>query len=333
MSSGVSLRVASSALLLLTLAAGCGGSSAAPAADPVPIDQFAARFAEAWCTNVGPCCMAAAWSFELASCKRAAEQGYGASLVAPAINVPSTVRYDAHAAGACLQAVASLAHSCDATGGHSVDVSCRALLVGTQPPGAACTVTAECAASDSGKVHCTGASTEAGSSGSPGVCEVEQAVVVTHGKQGGQCLGTCTLGGPCITSASNEPSALPCFTSDNLYCQMPRLTCQPLGQVGQGCSAGACVAGAFCDSGTCAAQRESGPCQVGGDTCSATSFCNSGSGNCEPKRANGSPCQEGSWCQMNQCVYPEPNGSGVSAPGTCSSNSLANGKACSGGLG
>jgi len=309
---------------------GPGGSAGAPvveSSEPVPLEQFPARFADAWCDNVGGCCSAGNWSFELATCKANAAGTMGARLVA----VPPNGVYDPDAAGACLYAVASAARGCDATAEHLVEDACRALIVGTLPLGADCTSNQECVSAEEPSI-CSGLKYENGFPSGTGVCAVKTVFSIPHGQLGDECLDTCqgsaehALG--CIASDSRRPNAVPCFTSDGLYCPGAGLTCQPSRQVGQSCTMHDCVAGAFCDAGTCAPQRSSGPCEAWIDACSSDSFCNAGQ--CERKRPIGRSCQSSEWCEVNQCVRPElRTGDGS---GTCSTNSLANGKACTGAL-
>ena len=158
-----------------------------------------------------------------------------------------------------------------------------------------------------------------------GVCSARPAPPA-HGKAGDSCLDTC-YPDTCTGGDPAGPGALACFVSDGLACHAPDLTCQPLPKIGESCVTGGCVTGAFCDSGTCAAQRDAGPCQAGDQTCAPTSFCND-TGQCQLKLPDGSPCSADDWCQIKQCVYPESGSHGV-----CTANSLANDKACSGGLG
>ena len=331
--------VASGALLLVAAScggtaskpdgasAGSAGASADPVAVPVPLEQFPALFADAWCDNVGTCCSAGSWSFDLATCKVNAAGSLGTTLS----TVPPNGVYDPEAAGACLQAVASVARGCDATAERVVDAACRALIIGTLPPGEACVSNKECS-SAAGPSICSGLAYENGFPSGTGVCAAAPDYSTPHGQLGDECVSTCqgTAQNPggCIASDSRRPNAVPCFTSDGLYCPGVGLTCQPSRQVGESCTLHDCVAGAFCDAGTCAAQRSSGPCEAWIDACSPDSFCNAGQ--CELKRSNGSLCRSNEWCQVEQCVRPEVRTGDDS--GICSTNSLANGKACTGAL-
>ena len=321
---------APSALLLLGLIAACGGTvtssdGAMTAADPVPIAQFPARFADAWCDNVGSCCRAGSWSFDLASCKQSAALTLGTALIAVAVDNPNA-DYDAKAAGSCLEGLANVVRGCDAQVAEpTLDSTCSAIVIGQLALGATCKSNQECAQPGGQGVSCSGLTVDDGQTSGSGVCAA-RAADPAHGKAGDQCTDTCD-GDTCIVADSTRPDALPCFTSDGLYCHTPDFTCQPQAKLGESCSAHGCVSGAFCASGVCAAQRDTGPCEVGDDTCSPKSFCNEGQ--CELKRADGSPCSGGDWCQINQCVYPEVS----TGQGTCSANSLANDKACSGALG
>jgi hypothetical protein len=237
------------------------------------------------------------------------------------------VLYDANAAGTCLQTVAQFARGCDATAEQGVDSTCRKLLVGTLPRGSACTSTQECAPDAGTASFCSGLFYDDRVVSGTGECAAMTDPSVTHGQAGDECVDTCdgTTPGGCIIADNSHPNAVPCFMSDGLYCPGAGLTCQPLLQLGQSCSRRSCIVGAFCDSGTCALQRSSGPCQRGADNCSSDSFCNAGQ--CELKRPLGSSCQSPEWCQVNQCVPGQTDNSA-----TCGTNSLANDKACTGNL-
>ena len=300
------------------------GSDGAASAAPVPIDQFPARFADAWCDNVGTCCSAAQWSFDLSSCKRAAALTLGTAMVANAVDNPN-VEYDATAAGRCLAAIASAARGCEVDGANmALATSCVEMVVGNLAPGAVCKSDQECALVSGQQVRCSGLMDSDGVISGSGVCVA--LAPPQHGKAGDSCLDTC-YHASCITGGSANANVLPCFVSDGLGCHAPDHTCQPLAKLGESCSTDECVSGAFCDSGVCAAQRDSGPCHVGDDTCTPNSFCND-TEQCELKHPAGSSCTADEACQINNCVFPA-GGTGL---GTCGPNSLANDKACSGDL-
>ena len=323
---GEAPRAARLACLLVGLAAGCGGtvSDGGASAATVPIDQFPARFADAWCDNVASCCSAAQWNFDLSSCKRAAALTLGTAIVASAVDNPN-IEYDPNAAASCLAAIASATRGCEVDGANTaLAASCSEMLLGKLAPGAVCKSDQECAPVSGEAVHCSGLMDSDGVISGSGVCVA--LAPPQHGKTGDSCLDTCYQAS-CITGDSANSSLLPCFVSDGLACHAPDLTCQPLAKLGESCSTGECVSGAFCDSGVCAAQRDSGPCNVGDDTCARNSFCNE-TGQCELKHPTGSSCTADEACQINHCVLPG-GGTGL---GTCSPNSLANDKACSGDL-
>lgn len=309
-----------------------GGSAGAPDPEPVPIEEFSAHFADAWCDNVGSCCSAGNWSFDLDSCKFYAAATLGNALIAAPLANPDVVHYDAAAAGKCLQTIASIAHGCDASAEHALDAACRPIAVGTLALGDVCSLNEECAAVEGARVTCLGLHTSDGVVSGSGVCTSASDSQTPHGNMGDECVGTVDFTAdhyvPGIVGDNRYPNAVPCFITDGLYCPAPGMTCQPLRELGQSCTPYSCVSGAFCDAGTCAARRSSGSCGPVDFPCSADSFCNSEQ--CELKRPLGAACKGDTWCQVKQCVYPETSNADNS--GTCSSNSLANEKACTGEL-
>ncbi|HEX7451155.1 MAG TPA: hypothetical protein VF294_02680, partial [Polyangiaceae bacterium] len=112
------------------------------------------------------------------------------------------------------------------------------------------------------------------------------------------------------------------------YCSSQTQVCTPLAQVGKACELGGCVTGAFCDAGTCAAQRDSGSCSDGPEACSAHSYCEFTTGQCTPKKAAGAVCNESSDCLSDDCS------ASASATGqsTCAVSGAASLMSCAGNL-
>lgn len=190
---------------------GSGSSAAAVAYNgaPVPIGQFAATVADVLCETAVQCHKKALGG------KFATVDGCKAFLVL--IVYPTSlsklvaagkVKYDAAAAGKCLQRLSS---TCDA-GDGSDDPTCRSAFQGTGAEGAACEKGQECASHE-----CTGSV----ASGCPGKCSKKKA----------------TAGEACAADADCE---------SNLSCADTMCAALPVAKLGEDCSKSECEKGLHC---------------------------------------------------------------------------------------
>jgi hypothetical protein len=307
------LVVAVSVCALAALGGGCSSSTQTT----VPVEQFPTQFGNALCDSVAPCCSSVGIAYDAASCKAAATtffQNYVSEN-----NSPLTM-YDSAAAGRCLDAVKASLQACKGLDDNTTGVACADIFVGTVAAGGACTTNTECA----GGARCV---TDAAN---PATAHcVAPPPAQAHGKAGQACNGSCiTLGSAtdCFIapSSGNSPPASTCYSSDGLHCSSQTQVCIAFAQIGQACESGSCASGAFCDAGTCAAQRDSGSCLTASDACSSKSFCD-GTGQCLLKKADGAACQESSECASDSCSQ---NASGA---GVCGGNAVTS-ALCAGNL-
>ena len=311
------LVVAVSLCALGAMSGGCSGKNTSSSA-AVPLDQFSTRFGTAYCDSIAPCCSAASLAYDSATCKQTATAFFQAYV---ADNNGKT--YDAAAAGRCLDAVEEALRACQKFEDQTTGAACANLFVGSIPVGGACKDDTDCANGGS-------CGSDPNNSGGGLVC-LAQAGTTTHAKAGEGCNGNCTSSDgvtECSGSAVGSSGVAGiCYASDGLYCSQTQV-CTPLAQIGEACESGGCVTGAFCDAGTCAAQRDSGSCSDAQDACSANSFCDITSGQCTPKKAAGAVCNQSSDCLSDECS------ASASATGqsTCAASGAASLMSCAGNL-
>jgi hypothetical protein len=326
----------------LYVVAACSSPAGGAASGPISIEQLPAQFAAKICQSLGPCCQANGTPYDSATCQQTAQ---AALTVSTAKLNKATVKYNASAASACIDAYASAIARCSEVDFASVLTACDAVFTGTLPAGAACSVDEECATPPGGSASCaTSSVAPSGNGGASGASSGDlggatrscvQRAPAPHGKAGDACAGDCTLAASGIGCSSLPPSAgvgptltTLCYRDEGLYCGANSLlhgsttpaasACAPIAAIGSPCTANGCVDGAFCNAGTCAAQYDSGPCGAGAsDACSRKSYCDYANGYlCLPRLAEGAACTSGSTCQSDYCQYPAAGSSsgGASPP-------------------
>jgi hypothetical protein len=305
--------VAFAGCVLALLGGACSGSDQTT----VPIDQFPSQFGNAFCDSVAPCCSSAGIAYDSATCK-AATTSFFQNFVSE--NSSPLATYDSAAAGRCLDAAKASLQACKGLDDDTTNTACANIFVGTIPAGGSCTKNPECA----GGARCVPDT----AAPMPAHC-VASSPAQAHGKVGQTCNGSCVTVGSatdCFTapSSGNSLPASTCYSSDGLHCSSQTQVCVAFAQIGQACEPQSCVAGAFCDAGTCAATRDSGPCLVAPDACSSKTFCDP-SGQCLLKKADGAVCQESSECVDDNCSQ-DANGAGV-----CGTNAVTS-ALCAGNL-
>lgn len=261
---------------------GSGSGGVPGGGGSIPLEDFPAAYASALCDNIGPCCTQAGRTYDASSCK--ALVGALAASVVGSVN-SGKVKYDASAAGQCLELAKSSAGSCNF---DFESAACDQVFTGTVPEGGACDEDLECI-------------------GPPGAhidCDNEVCVVEKRGAAGDPCTWTCTENGA-VTSCSGSGSAetgARCFTNDSLYCDSDEQVCKPqlaVGATGCGFDDDACASGAYCDSDTCTAKVEVGGSCSGSGTCVETAYCEQDT--CMAKKPLGAACTSSSECLDGNC--------------------------------
>lgn len=215
-------------LLLGMLLAACNSSSTGSGGSggPIPESQFGARFAAAFCDNIGQCCSSAGYNYDPAGCKAAIAaqvgQGYSGDV------------YDADIAGQCVEGIAAAARACKNIP-SSVFAVCESIYSGTVALGQPCQSQQDCAQDAARDVLC-GENSPTG----PSLCIASPIV-----KLGDACATTCGHGW-CGASAGPR-----CMLADKLYCDPQTRKCAPAIAIGQPCSFQNCVGTGFCYNGAC----------------------------------------------------------------------------------
>jgi hypothetical protein len=306
---------------LALLAGACSGKNTSTSSGAaVPLGQFATQFGTTYCDMLEPCCSSASLAYDPAIYKQTAItyfQDYATE--------NSSKTYDAAAAGRCLGAVEDALRNCGKFEDDTTGVACASIFVGTVALGGACKDETDCA---------NGASCAANPNDPSGgdVCRAQPGT--THAKAGEACSADCvSLNGVTECGSSGSPSggsagpAGICYAADGLHCSSQTQVCTALAQLGQACEPEGCVTGAFCDAGSCAAQRDSGSCSAAPDACSAKSYCDFTSDQCTAKKAAGAVCNQSGDCLSDECT-----GDGSLAQATCAASGAATAKTCAGNL-
>jgi hypothetical protein len=313
--------VAFAGCVLALLGGACSGKSTTSETGSVPLAQFPSLFSAALCDTIAPCCTAASVPYDSATCKRTATLFF--QQYVDESSGPSTT-YDAAAAGTCVDALKTALQSCSKFTDETTGAACSHIFVGSVPVSGACKADSECASGS-----CAFDQTDP--TGQAGVCVA--APGGTHAKAGAACNGDCVISNgstDCSSSgnAGDSPGASgSCYASDGLFCSSLTKVCTALAPVGAACEPQGCVAGAFCNGGTCAAQRDSGPCSDA-DACSAKSYCDFTTSQCLPKKADGAACDRSSQCLNDECT----DGNTVPGETNCASSDVATPKMCAGDL-
>ena len=242
-------------LLGLVAFAGCGGSSdddGGSSAPPVPKEELASRSGDALCNDLGACCGAEGYAYDVAGCKQTMQELVDGFLIDPAEK--EGAEYDAQAAGDCLAWMQKSAKSCSF--GEAPE-ACDRIYVGVKQTGIACESDIGCAPVPGADVQCEG-----------------QCLAIPRGKAGDACNGTCTdHGDGSSCSSSGQTGAATCWTNEGVFCGQDG-TCQALLPIGAACSFEGCVSTAYCNDGTCAPRLGAGePCNDAWEACQAGLYC------------------------------------------------------------
>jgi hypothetical protein len=305
------------------LGGGCSGSDGGAATvGPVTLDQYPQAYANALCDTLAPCCKAANLTYTESACKSAATDDWSQFIAASS---GAHTRYDADAAGRCIAAVKNGVASCKPNDDEdaAAQAACSSVFIGTIAVGSACTSSADCIA----PATCQN-DPSATSFNAAGVCTAPGVGVgASHAAAGAPCVSTCDDrdGGGLCQNFGPEGGGI-CYTSDGLFCPFDTQVCAAFGKLGEACSVqeNSCVSGAYCNGGTCAAQVDSGPCDMFNNACSAKSYCDLGQ--CFAKKADHFGCTTDGECASGVCAQTTAN----TSQGTCGVPSLATPERCSG---
>jgi hypothetical protein len=333
-------------MMAALLALGCADTSSAQGSGggPIVLEEFAPAYAAATCDNIGPCCRRDGTPYDRTTCY---ENAKSLILATIAKQAGPNVTYDASAARDCVNAHGAALRTCARSTTNATNDPCLHVFTGMLPAGAPCKSDAECTIPPASHVTCIrdpgtsgggagGSATggEVGSTTSTGICVVTKDYTrPARGKVGVPCAGDClgsNLDAACnpmsVMGAVTDPSVTAlCHRPDRLYCSPESLKCTPHVDVGSPCSTYACAPGARCDSGTCVAQRDTGPCVSSPDACLDSAFCDVAADRCTPKLADGQPCSGGDascqsgYCEARGAVTGSAVGAGASGPSTSSS--------------
>jgi hypothetical protein len=280
-------------VVILVALAACSGASS------VPVGAFPTRAQQAYCSFAVRC---QTYATE-ADCEADNPTGSVASRAISEVNA-GHVKYDADAAGKCLDEYAGL--SCDAflTGPLELIqllLQCDKVFTGTVADGGACIVNEDCVSQACNQTGCA-----------TGTCGATTVYV----PDGGDCSagGQCVLGDVCVTSGTSMTCQKPTIVADGQACD-PRMDlcvagevcvgrCEKLAGTGEDCSLLPCTSTDYCDSTTtkCTALPGPGsPCE--NNTCVPYGYCDT-TGTCAARAGVGESCASAQ-CQSNlNCDLP-----------------------------
>jgi hypothetical protein len=265
-------------LVSLQLVGACGGGASDPA--PIPAKDLAVKLADLYCGGYAPCCRDVGVLVDDATCK---QQMTAAFTKDTAIDRPN-IRYDAVAAGRCLDVLSRMVSDCTISDSEiraQGDV-CTKVFVGVRKLGEPCDDFSECAPVADAQVGCP-----TPAAGGSSVCTISARL----GHLGESCSFACddlSNKGGCLSVGQITDGAY-CWASDGLTCSSSQSTCQPLPAAGQACEL-ACQSGFFCDGSTAVCRKKLGT----GVACHGSDECSEGeceSGVCVPRKLGVAACE------------------------------------------
>jgi hypothetical protein len=273
----------------------------------IPADRFPAAYAQALCTSLQHCCDENQVSFNYNACTSGWKGIVQKFFSDP--NLAASINYDPKAATNCVNLVKSAEGvSCAPVPGSISDARavCQTIFTGKKPPGAECTISAECAPIEGSTVRC---------------------IPLVGGDAGGQLplaragleLEAVPLGAPVCVAIPSAQAGAPCSVTDAgapkggcngdpaTFCDPADATCKPRADVGGPCSplvVDSCKPGAFCvgAQGLCAQALPPGSACTTSVQCDVTTTCDvTGSRTCVPRKPPGSACTADSDCSVDLC--------------------------------
>jgi len=292
----------------------------------IPAERFPAAYAQALCTSLQHCCNENQVTFDYNACTAGWKNNVQKYFADP--NLAAAINYDPKAATSCVQLVqAAETVSCAPVPASISDAraTCQTIFSGKKPPGADCTLDAECAPVEGNIVRCIPAAGEDAGGQLP----------LGYATLGLQAV---PLGSPICVAIPIDQTGAPCAIPDGgagngcngdpgSFCDPGTHTCVPRADVGGACSSASidsCKAGAYCvtSQGLCAQALPPGsPCTTSVE-CDVTATCDvSGTKTCIPRKAPNSACSVDSECSVNLC---DP------VAKKCLKNTIATTNACTG---
>ena len=300
------------AALGLTWACGGENSGGASPSQPVTNNDMATALSSAFCEGIVGCCSRYGYPSDTAACKNTLQTLLSAQMTT--LFGTGHYTYDANAAGACVAAYRNAAEACtshEAEG--AVETACQKVYMGNVALGGSCSASGECVQNETRSVTCNA-----------GVCALPTDNTFSygqraHGKLGEACQSTCISygngGSSCGGSASASTAAADCWANEGLVCGAGSI-CVAAPAVGESCS-GYCAPGAYCSGATCVAQDAAGSCKSASDACLSTSYCDSTTDMCTPKKADGATCNSDSECTGGDCLGDHCRVWAIATPSSC----------------
>jgi hypothetical protein len=301
----------------------------------IPADRFGAAYAQALCTSLKHCCDENQVTYDYNACTAGWKSQIQKIFGDP--NLAASINYDPKAATSCVQLVqAAEGVSCAPVTGSISDAraTCQTIFSGKKPPGADCTIDAECAPVDGSTVRCIPAVGEdAGGQlplARPGL-GLENAMpqvgplAIPLGTPVCVAIPIAQTGAPC--AIPDGGSGAGCNGDPTTFCDPASFTCVPRADVGGPCSPNlvdSCLPGAYCvrGQGLCAQALPPGsPCTTSVE-CDVTTTCDvSGTKTCTPRKQPNSSCSVDAECSVNLCDVVAKK---------CLRNTIATTNACTG---
>ncbi len=270
------------------------------------VAAFAAAYADALCSNIGPCCQAASFAYDAAACtSKVASNIAGVVLSFTAADGGGTLRQDR--AARLVASIARQASTCSDLNQSSAEATdfVRDLITlfaptGTAATGAACAMENDCADAPGAAPRCLY----------------------------GRCVAhlPATDGSPCDAQSSTtvgDCTARLIGTPGTFWCDDTLGTCQALGPLGSACSkTAACAPGTRCTAGVCSSLAAMGePCAARSDCAHGLACVRGAQGSraCASAKVGGAPCKDSDECASFSCSM-----------GICAASSLSTRENCAG---
>lgn len=300
------MAIAAAAAVVLI---GCSSGSSGDGGPGIRIEDFPAAYADALCSNIGPCCEREGFTFNAMTCRAKAEFILSSEA---ATTQRQGLPYDPMGARVCVDAVASLARSCSADNVEATyKAACGRVYAGPQPEGAVCTSGNQCASGD-----CV--------SGAERPWRCGGASGPVRGKLGDKCNATCSRNSndgrvSCYPNVTGpQMGVVQCFSDEEMFCDSQTSICTATADVGQACGPSiGCRSGTFCDNGICALKRADGPC-TDSNACLPPTYCSySPTRECTPRRARGEACGSDEQCAVGDDCNTTCRGVTIANKDTC----------------
>ena len=278
--------------------ASAAGGSGGPAGPVTSAEDFTQRLQDAYCSNIGPCCMQWGAAFDPAECRQRVYEhvlSIGMQFVGE--------RFDPDTAQVCIERSLALAKSCIPTAEQveASDAACRLAAGGYRPGEGDCFNDQSCAPSPLGPTECrvdvcsVVLKLPLGAACTPYDFEPAEIIEECDESRGEVCgpgTGTCVARGLGAECASSDRICEP-----GLYCG--EASCERRSAAGERCAGfyDDCVSNTICDEALGVCRPES---EVESFTCNASGCCPADhfrqGGVCVPQVGPGGSCETGVGC-------------------------------------